>query len=261
MNQVKSLWNDFARLGFARALRKSITLILTLLAFAAIAICQSGGQTARMDIPSYSARATTIYVGKSASSPNGKRVVSIGAPNFDTDDHPARVTVHTERGEWNTTIRFGLDTEILWSPDSESFAVTGSCCGAAGQYETDVFDLTGGRLKVVRLTILIERAFGHPVACRMPEPPNVGAIKWLVPSKKLLVAAEIIHHSNCDSFGTFRAYVVDLAGPLVIRSFNQIKARKLYGEDLGEELAQADDTCIRDPKSCWVGSNHKKQAR
>jgi len=207
----------------------------------------------------YSAKATTIYKGQSATSPNGKRSVSIGAVSFDTDDHPAKVTVHTEQGEWSTTIRFGLDAEILWSPDSGSFAITGSNGGANGQYEADVVFVYAGHIKVVKLTLLIERAFGHPVDCWTPEVPNVGATRWLVPSKKLLVAAEIAHHSNCDSFGTFRAYVVDLSGPLVVRSINQIRTRKLYGEDLGEELAQADDDCIRNPKWCVVGSYHKKE--
>jgi hypothetical protein len=256
MSQIKSRWNNHARLGFARVRRLSIAFVFTFLASISIAICQSSGQPVRMDIPLFSANATTVYARKAVTSPNGKTLVSIGAPDFDTDDHPANVTIHTERGESNTTVRFGLDTEILWSPDSEAFTLTGSCCGANGQYETDVFFMTGKRLKIVKLTLLIERAFGHPVGCSWPEPPNVAAIKWLVPSKKLLVAAEIIHHSNCDSYGTFRAYVVDLAGPLVIKSYNQIKAKKLYGDDLGEELLQADDNCIRNPKSCVVGSNH-----
>jgi hypothetical protein len=261
MNRFQIRQNPDARIRIARLCRISIALVLALVGFGPILICQSEGQTERIDVPMYSARATTIYVGKSATSPDRKRTVSIGPVDLDSDDEPANVTVHTERGDWSTTIRFGLDTEILWSPDSESFAITGSNGGANGQYETDVVFVYAGYIRVVKLTLLIERAFGHPVDCWMPEFPNVGAIRWLVPSKELLVAAEIVHHGNCDSSGTFRAYVVDLAGPIVVRSINQTRTRKLYSEDLGEELAQADDDCIRNPKSCVLGSYHKKEKK
>jgi hypothetical protein len=71
------------------------------------------------------------------------------------------------------------------------------------------------------------------------------------------VAAEIMHHSNCDSFGTFKAYVVDLSGPRIVSTYDQLETKRLYRRDLGEELLQAKDNCIRDPKSCWVGANHK----
>ena len=164
--------------------------------------------------------------------------------------------METENGRFTKKITFGLNAEVLWSPDSKAFSITGSCCGANGNYETDVFFVRKARLDRVRITPLAIRSFGHPVKCGWPEFPNVAAIKWIVASRELLVAAEIMHHSNCDSFGTFRAYLVDLAGPRLSKSYDQLEAKRLYMDDLGMELLQSDDKCIHDPKSCWVTANH-----
>ncbi len=254
MSQVKGSRHHLLRIGFGRILGISVVFSLVSLAPISIAICQSTGQTARIDTPMYSAIAATVYEGKSAASPDGKKNVSIKLLDLNDEDVPARVTVTIGKMRLDAKIRFGLDTEILWSPDSEAFALTGSHEGAGGQYETAVFYVNDTKLRVVGLTILIERAFGHPFNCWMPEVPNVVAVKWLVPSRKLLVAAQVNFHTNCDSFGTFRAYVVDLTGPLVIRSYNQIQAKKLFGQDLGRMLLESDDNCIRDPKSCVVNA-------
>ena len=137
-----------------------------------------------------------------------------------------------------------------------SFAITGSCCGANGQYETDVFTLGRSRLIKAEATSLIEKAFGNPVQCTWPEPPNVAAIKWLIPSKELLVVGEIMHHSNCDSFGTFKAYAIDFSAARVTKRYDQLEAKKMFGADLGPELLQSNDKCILDPKTCWVHANH-----
>jgi hypothetical protein len=153
-----------------------------------------------------------------------------------------------------------LNAEVLWSPDSKAFAVSGSGEGANGLYWVDVFVLKPDRLAVVPLTRVIQRAFGHPVKCGWPEDPNVVAVTWIEPSVKILVAAEIIHHSNCDSFGTFKAYEVDVTTGTITRTLNQLEAKRLYGKDLGEELSSAPDNCIRDPKSCYVGANHPASA-
>jgi len=108
----------------------------------------------------------------------------------------------------------------------------------------------------LELTGVIERAFGQPVQCTWPEPPNVAALKWIVPSKRLLLAAEIVYHTNCDSYGTFKAYVVDLDGPRVVKVLNQLEVKRRYQADLGPFLLDSRDECIRNPKSCRVAAAH-----
>jgi len=94
------------------------------------------------------------------------------------------------------------------------------------------------------------------VKCGWSELPNVVAVKWLKGATTLLVAAQIIAHSNCDSFGTFTGFVVDAENLRVVKRYNQLEVKRLYGSGLGPELRDADDGCIRSPKSCFVATNH-----
>ena len=220
------------------------------------ALCQSASKSAPTDNPSYSAKATYTDLGKAAKSPDGKMKAYVRPRGGASKYHPASVIVHTQHGKLVEKIQFGLDTEILWSPDSQSFAVTGSVEGANGRYEASVFYVRDDHLEQVELTSLITHVFRHPVKCGWPELPNVVAVKWLNPSQEILVAAQIIHHSNCDSFGTFKAYSIDLAQLHVVEAFDQMETKRRFAKDLGQELLQANDNCIHHPRSCYVPSNH-----
>src|SRR5713101_4075018 len=243
-------------------LRRSSIQLQTLSAFAILASLvfwkPVNGQS-RIDQPSFSARAITIYPSKQIISPDKKirvHVQSLRAHLSDSPgDFPARLIVDADGKRLTATFGFSLDAEIVWSPDSKAFSLTGSVRGANGQYQTDVFLIQPSKLVTIHLTDIIEREFGHPVRCGWPEPPNVAAVKWLAPSSQLLVVAEIMHHSNCDSFGTFKAYAVDLGEPRIIKMYDQLRAKRLFRSDLGDELLHANDTCIRDPRSCRVKSN------
>jgi hypothetical protein len=112
------------------------------------------------------------------------------------------------------------------------------------------------RLIVKDLSPLARRAFRQPVKCGWSEYPNVAAIRWLDNSAKPIVAAEIVHHSNCDSFGPFRAYEIDWRSMKILASFGQLEAKRRFHEALGFELRDAPDKCIRSPKKCWVSTNH-----
>jgi hypothetical protein len=206
--------------------------------------------------PFFTNRATYIYLGGSAVSPDGRNTVSLRLIDDNADDFPSEVKVLTPNGMLRTTIHFGLNAQVLWSEDSRAFAITGSSEGANGLYHTDVFYIDSGRLRRVPLTLLLERAFGHPVRCDWAESPNVVALKWLDGSKTLLLATQIIYHSNCDSFGTFTGFVVDVENLRVLKRFNQIEVKHLLGSDLGPWLRETDDKCVRNPRSCWVSTNH-----
>jgi hypothetical protein len=149
-----------------------------------------------------------------------------------------------------------VDAELLWSPDEAAVAVTASEGGAIGLFDTYVIRSAGGRMIVDNLSPLIRRAFGHPVRCDSPEKPNVAAIKFLPDSRYIILAAQIMGHSNCDSFGTFKAYLVDIDRSSIRRSYNQLTAKQMFAEDIGVELRDAPDECIKTPKACWVSTNH-----
>jgi len=207
----------------------------------------------RADEPLFAAHAST---GTVAASPDGKSTVSLRLIDDNANDFPTDVKVRTGKRTLTSSVNFGLNAEILWSQDSRAFTLTGSSGGGMGQYHTDVFIIRSNRLIRLPLTHLIEEAFGHPVKCGWPEVPNVAAIKWLETSRTVLVAAEIIPHSNCDSFGTFRAFVVNLQSQRIVRTYDQLTVKRLYGADLGRELREANDSCIRNPQTCFVSTNH-----
>jgi len=110
-------------------------------------------------------------------------------------------------------------------------------------------------LTEISLTPLVHKAFGAPVKCAVPEKPNVGALKW-IDNRRIVVVAQIIQHSVCDSFGTFKAYEIDVRDRRVVRSYGQLVAKKRFADDLGSLVKDAPDHSVTDPRSCWVSTNH-----
>jgi hypothetical protein len=175
----------------------------------------------------------------------------------DGGDGGVQLTLKRHGAElWSRKITPGVGIEADWAPDSRAFFVTTSDGGRNGFYELTVYFLNGDAVSEVELTPAIETAFGHPVKCQLEEPPNVAGVKWTANSKELVAVAEIVGHSNCDSDSTFHAYQVSLPEGRIIRSYNQIEAKRLFGGDLGWEIKNAPDRCIRRPRSCWQYFNH-----
>jgi hypothetical protein len=177
------------------------------------------------------------------------------------DEHAVTLEVAGHIGSRRVGIGPGVGSELLWAPDSRAFAVTTSDQGASGHFRTMVFARGAKGLLVRDLSSLIVRTFGHPVKCGWPEEPNVAALKWLAGSSRLIVVGEIVPHSVCDSFGTFRAYEVDWRSMRIVRSYDQLAAKRLFGAAMGSELRDAPDKCIRRPRSCWVSTNHPGAVR
>jgi len=193
-------------------------------------------------------------------SPDGATTVSVRY--VERKGEPAvTLQVAGRMGSGHVGIGPGVGSELLWAPDSRAFAVTTSDQGANGHFRTVVFARGVRGLQVRDLSPLIVRAFGHPVKCGWPEEPNVAVLKWWDGSSRLIVVGEIVAHSNCDSFGTFRAYEVDWRSMRIVRSYDQLAAKKLFGAAMGIELRNAPDRCIRQPRSCWVSTNHPDPAR
>ena len=145
----------------------------------------------------------------------------------------------------------GVNSELVWSRTKRDFFVTTSNGGSVGGFHLLVFNGTPMR----DVGPLLVRAFGQPVRCAEAEPPNIAGVAWL-PNGHILAAVEIAPHSVCDSFGTFRAYEIEARGRKVYRSYDQIEAKRLFGQYMGSELRDADDGCVRDPKSCLITANH-----
>lgn len=182
------------------------------------------------------------------------RWLETGAPTEDGEG--VEVKVSGALGALDIPLGPGVGSELLWRGDSQAFAVTTSDGGAGGTFRTlAVGRFRHDRVEIFDVSPMIRRAFGHPVRCGWPEDPNVAAIGWS-DTGGLIVAAEIRAHSNCDSFGAFRAYEVDLARRRIVGQWNQIEAKRRFGPLLGQELRGSPDECVRTPRACWVATNH-----
>jgi len=188
--------------------------------------------------------------------PDGKISVSLGSTLKRGESHLV-LTFSPDEKKSSFDVGRGMDAELLWSPDSKALAVTTSDGSSNGVFNLYVFQIEGTTVKKIDATQSVRKAFGHPVACAYPEPPNVAAIAWVEPSARLLVAAQILDHSVCDSFGTFKLYELNISDLTVGKTFDQLEAKRLFGPKLGVFLQHARDICITDPKSCEVPSNHK----
>jgi len=144
-----------------------------------------------------------------------------------------------------------VDPEVLWSPDSKAFAETYSDGGAVGQFHVLIYYIGHRGLRTVEPTARVTQDFlSHPHYCYWDEDPNIGAVAWLQNSSRLLVAAEFPPHSNCEEMGMFRAYEITVPSGQIIKSYDQLTAKRLFWPHLGDELRAADDECVKKPKSC-----------
>jgi hypothetical protein len=187
-------------------------------------------------------------------SPDGKLLVTArySEPNGYSD---VKLTV-TGSAKGVIDLGPGVDSEFLWRPDSRAFLVTTSDGGATGPYRTIFTSLTPqDSIDSWDMTQLIYRAFGRPVRCYTSEDPNVGGVAFLA-NGHFLIAAEVVPHANCDSMGTFVLYEVDPHLHVIVKKYSQLEAKRLFYKDLGQELREADDNCVRHPRSCYVTTNH-----
>jgi hypothetical protein len=235
-------FHDGDREGMVKTL--SAILLLTVLAHA-----NEGAFAARAtDVWDHYSKPITVPA------PDGKNAVT--AEYVPSGENKHLILTFKGAGEGTSLdIGRGIGAELLWSPDSRALAVTTSNGGRNGIFDTYVILLDQGHLKKSNLTPLIRKTFGHHVACAYPEPPNVAAVSWPT-NGTLLVAAQIVNHSICDSFGTFVLYEVDIAKGTTVKQYDQLQAKQLFSSSLGTFLLSARDICISDAKKCEVPANH-----
>lgn len=188
-------------------------------------------------------------------SPNHlRKIVTRPSPEGDTelfavDEDGHEFTVETEA--WSCP-------EIGWSATSTLFFVTYSDGGAVGTYHVSVYRISAGQMEKIDLTGAVQRDFQRRYPkCFSPEEPNIAGVAWSADSTKLLVAAEVHPHSNCDNMGTFNLYTVAVSNGRIIDRIPQLAAKaSLYGL-LGPELRAAEDGCFSQVGSCWIPALHQ----
>lgn len=183
-------------------------------------------------------------------SPDGAKAMVIRPVQISGLDGSS-LTVEAFGRKFEAGFTWSPDCEVAWSPDSRAFFATYTEGGAVGNFVTKVFYVTPRGLREVDPTKPLVAAFmSRPHYCYWDEGPNLGSIIWTRGSSRLLIAAEVAPHTVCEEMGTFRAYEVAVPSGKIVRTYDQLIAKKLFWPHLGDELRGADDECIKDPESC-----------
>ena len=191
--------------------------------------------------PLFAANAQEIYdslqSGAAIPSPDGRSTVR---PRGEYADH-IELVVEGSIGNAIIPLGPGVGSELLWRDDGRAFAVTTSDQGLNGAYRTIVVERRASGLKMADVTRAIYDAFGQPVRCDWPEAPNVAALAWDASDGSLIVAAQIIAHSNCDHYGSFRTYQIEPWTRRIVAAWDQSMSRSRFGPRLGALLRNAPD--------------------
>jgi hypothetical protein len=120
--------------------------------------------------------------------------------------------------------------------------------------------LAEGKLDETKLVSALRRDFlGRYPKCFEPEEPNIAGIAWGRNSTRLLVAAEVLPHANCDNMGTFVLYEVAVPNGKIMHRWSQLAAKKSFRELLGPELQNANDQCFFRPRDCEIPALHRRK--
>ena len=190
--------------------------------------------------------------------PDGVRFVSaelLDDPE-EGDIQRIRVTV----GEHSFTLDTkGRGAEILWSPDSRYLAVTYTyCCSGFSPY-LHLYEVSDSGVRDLEVEGALKEGFGSAIRCdggtSAQQWALTSAVKWL-DSSHLLAAVQVPNVSVCDSMGVFELREMSLPSLSIVNTYGQLEAKRLFGNDLGGNLRDANDACVCDPKSCWVAAQH-----
>lgn len=196
---------------------------------------------------------TAGTITKSLKAPDGKQSVVVRFQPW-KDSRKMTIMLLPQRDTWS--LGMGLDSELIWAPDSSAFAITTTNTSSEGPFDTFAFAIDpAGMAKEINVSPIVRKRFGHPVACAFPEEPNIVAVGF-TEKGDLLVAAQIMTHTVCDSRGTFRLYEVELPSGEIVREYDQLQAKQEFGKLLGSQLSGAPDKCITSPRRCWLATNH-----
>jgi hypothetical protein len=134
----------------------------------------------------------------------------------------------------------GFRSEILWAPDSGSFAVNETEGGGGFDQRAYIFYVNESGLTKLDVSRPVEKAFGFHGKCDARLLPNTAILAWLAPNR-LLVVAEVVNVSVCKHPGTFLTYELSLPDLKILARHTQRESRQKFMRYLGCELRDADN--------------------
>jgi hypothetical protein len=131
-----------------------------------------------------------------------------------------------------------LPSEIVWSPDSLSFALTSSDGGANGTWEVGMFLLQNSRFRYSDVSREAVDLYQKEFPCTSPQEPNVGAVKFVKESKQLLLVVDPPLTSSCGDQVAIRGFVVTVPDGKVVKEIAGQDLRDDWGEALGPRFGR-----------------------
>lgn len=166
--------------------------------------------------------------------------------------HDGSATLVISEGKLLVTDRFGKTlegargdevstlSEVLWSDDSTSIAITSSFGGFVGDWHVRVYRIKGNKVTQSNVTRQAERDAMRRYRCNPSEPnqtPELGAVAWQDGARRLLIVAQVPPHSSCPEMGKLFGYVVSVPNGNILRRLSEMQLRTEYSSSLGERLA------------------------
>ena len=130
--------------------------------------------------------------------------------------------------------------EVLWSPDSRSFAVTVSDGGLVGTFETHVYQIDANGKPVYRNILRAVRPIAKKLLrCEPGDMPNIGVSAWLKGSREVLIVVEVPPHSSCRNMGDIGGFIVDVKSKKVGKRISERELRSKWAKFLGCRFEKA----------------------
>jgi len=167
-------------------------------------------------------------------SPDGRRVAVL--------DHLKLTVLHENRVMPGLKdVFFPPLGEVLWSGDSQAFAITSSDGGYVGTWRPRVFLIRRGTVRELELHKQVIAEFSLKSFCEKPgdlrDSANIVAVRWIAGSAKLLMAAEVPSHSSCRDMGSVTGFIVEVPSGKILERLTWPELRTQWGRYLGERLA------------------------
>jgi hypothetical protein len=127
--------------------------------------------------------------------------------------------------------------EVVWAPNSLSFAVNASDGGAVGTWDTTIFELhADGAISAFFVSSLVRRAASQFARCDSPEVLNVALVGWEGNGAIAHVVAEVPPHSSCKNMGSLQGYRIDVKSKKILGRLSDFGLRKRWRGELGSRF-------------------------
>lgn len=125
-------------------------------------------------------------------------------------------------------------TEVLWAPDSKSFAINVSDGGLIGSWETRVYTVGKDGRPVRRDVEKYIRPYSKKLLhCEPGETANLGVVTWLNKSKEVLMIVAVPNHSTCRNMGSIFGFVVSIDSGKILKRVSARNLRQKWDSVLG----------------------------